>query len=211
MHAGLYRDGRWVTGEDSDAEPCWVALATAGAAAGRARVCERRSREAVRPRVLPRGPGGAGSLRQPDSLPHPHLPAGTDTLPAIEHVVILMMENHSFDDHFGRLGRGDGLKVAVTARRSTTTRHRDGGYILSYPMPNTAVPEDSKIGQDWNASHLCWDDGTNMGFARTCGPASMGHFTRRNSPSTTRSPRSSRSATATSARSWHRPTPTGGF
>ena len=54
-----------------------------------------------------------GSLRQPDSLPHPHVPAGTDMLPDVEHVVILMMENHSFDDHFGRLGRGDGLKVAT--------------------------------------------------------------------------------------------------
>src|ERR1700683_1344228 len=67
--------------------------------------------------VLPNGraPSGApglgpwGHLPPPDSLPSPHLPPGTDTLPAIEHVVILMMENHSFDDHFGMLGRGDGL------------------------------------------------------------------------------------------------------
>ncbi len=67
--------------------------------------------------VLPNGraPSGAaglgpgGCLLPPGSLPYPHLPPGTDTLPAIEHVVILMMENHSFDDHFGMLGRGDGL------------------------------------------------------------------------------------------------------
>ena len=65
----------------------------------------------------------------------------------------------------------------MTARPLNYNPAADGGYILSYPMPNTAVPDDSKIGQDWNASHLCWDDGTNMGFARTCGPASMGHFT----------------------------------
>jgi phospholipase C len=117
------------------------------------------------------------SLRLPNSLPHPHAPAGTDMLPEVEHVVILMMENHSFDDHFGRLGRGDGLKVASDGSPLNYNPAPDGGYILSYPMPNTAVPEDSKIGQNWNTSHLCWDHGTNMGFARNCGPASMGHFT----------------------------------
>jgi phospholipase C len=98
-------------------------------------------------------------------------------LPDIEHIVVLMMENHSFDDHFGRLGRGDGLKVSAAGAPLDYNPAPDGGYILSFPMPNTAVPVDSKIGQDWNASHLCWDRGTNMGFARTCGPASMGHFT----------------------------------
>ena len=117
------------------------------------------------------------SLRLPDSLPHPHVPAGTDMLPDVEHVVILMMENHSFDDHFGRLGRGDGLKVTSDGMPLNYNPAPDGGYILSYPMPNTAVPEDSMIGQNWNTSHLCWDHGTNMGFARNCGPASMGHFT----------------------------------
>jgi phospholipase C len=121
--------------------------------------------------------GRAASLRRPGSLPHPHVPAGTDMLPDVEHIVILMMENHSFDDHFGRLGRGDGLRVASDGTPLNYNPAADGGYILSYPMPNTAVPADSKIGQNWNTSHLSWDHGTNMGFARACGPASMGHFT----------------------------------
>ena len=124
-----------------------------------------------------RGLGPGGTLRPPNSLPHPNLPAGTDTLPHIEHVVILMMENHSFDDHFGRLGRGDGLKVAPDGRPLNYNPIPGGEYILSYPMPNTAVPEGGHISQSWDASHLCWDHGTNAGFARTCGPASMGHFT----------------------------------
>ena len=29
-------------------------------------------------------------------------------LPKLQHIVVLMMENHSFDDHLGMLGRGDG-------------------------------------------------------------------------------------------------------
>ena len=54
-----------------------------------------------------RGLGTHGALLPPGSLPYPHLPAGTDTLPQIEHIVVIMMENHSFDDHLGTLGRGE--------------------------------------------------------------------------------------------------------
>jgi phospholipase C len=41
---------------------------------------------------------GRSSLRMPGSLPHPALAPGTDTVPQIEHVVVLMMENHSYDN-----------------------------------------------------------------------------------------------------------------
>ena len=35
--------------------------------------------------------------------PNPTLPEGTDMLPKIEHIVIVMMENHSYDARFGML------------------------------------------------------------------------------------------------------------
>jgi phospholipase C len=44
-------------------------------------------------------------LRQPGSLPYPDLPAGTDTIPQVEHIVVLMMENHSYDNRLGMLWR----------------------------------------------------------------------------------------------------------
>ena len=44
---------------------------------------------------------GPASLRRPDSRPFPHLPAGHASLPEIEHVIVLMMENHSFDNLLG--------------------------------------------------------------------------------------------------------------
>ena len=67
--------------------------------------------EAYAAATTAKGLGPGGSLLQPGSRPYPHLPAGTDTLPQIEHIVVLMMENHSFDDHLGTLGRGDGLTL----------------------------------------------------------------------------------------------------
>src|SRR6185437_10725247 len=53
------------------------------------------------------------NLRQPDSLPDPRRPAGTDTIPQIEHIVVVMMENHSYDNHFGMLQRAgaDGFRL----------------------------------------------------------------------------------------------------
>src|SRR4029077_13454539 len=43
----------------------------------------------------------ASHLRKPDSLPFPHLPAGTPSMKKIDHIVVLMMENHSFDNLLG--------------------------------------------------------------------------------------------------------------
>ncbi len=88
------------------------------------------------------------------------------------------MENHSFDDHFGTLGRGDGLTLAPNGRAINYNPGPDNEFIESYPLPSTFLPLNSDISQSWDASHLCWANGTNQGFALTCGPASMGHFTR---------------------------------
>src|SRR6185437_2728137 len=43
---------------------------------------------------------------RPGDRPDSSRPAGTDMLPQIKHIVVLMMENHSFDNYLGTLGRG---------------------------------------------------------------------------------------------------------
>ena len=45
----------------------------------------------------------AAGVRQPGSLPFPSKPEGTPSMPEIEHIVVLMMENHSFDNILGML------------------------------------------------------------------------------------------------------------
>ncbi len=49
--------------------------------------------------------------REPGSLPFPDRPAGSDCLPGIDHIVVLMKENHSYDNYFGMLERGDGFTL----------------------------------------------------------------------------------------------------
>ena len=45
---------------------------------------------------------GAGP--PPDSLRNPSLPPGTDTMPEIEHVVVLVLEDHPYDNLLGATG-----------------------------------------------------------------------------------------------------------
>ena len=49
--------------------------------------------------------------RGPGSLPFPDRAAGIDSLPGIDHIVVLMKENHSYDNYFGMLARGDGFTL----------------------------------------------------------------------------------------------------
>ena len=49
---------------------------------------------------------------QAGQRPRPDLPPGTDLLPQIKHIVVLMMENHSYDNYLGMLaGRGEGFPL----------------------------------------------------------------------------------------------------
>src|SRR5260221_9767290 len=46
----------------------------------------------------------------PDARPQPTMRTGSDCLPQIQLIVILMMENHSYDNYLGIMaGRGGGL------------------------------------------------------------------------------------------------------
>ena len=123
-----------------------------------------------------RGLGPGGAHLPPGTLPFPKLPPGTDTLPQIEHIVVIMMENHSFDDHLGVLGRGDGLTLGKDGRPVNYNPDPNGGFVRSFHNPNTCGEADSHISQSWDASHICWDNGTNMGFVKGCSGAAMGYW-----------------------------------
>ena len=106
--------------------------------------------------------GRAAARRGP--RPRPALPAGTDLLPQIRHVVVLMMENHSYDNYLGMLqGRGDGFPMNRGGQPEVFNRGADGEIIracrLPSPVQRRGVPS-----QSWHASHLQWGEGRNDGF-----------------------------------------------
>ena len=63
-------------------------------------------------------------------------------MPAIEHVVILVQENHTYDSYFGRLGRGDG----------------DPTLALDSDPPEVPYPWDPTHGHWWSQAYADWND-----------------------------------------------------
>jgi phospholipase C len=99
--------------------------------------------------------------------PQPAMAIGDDCLPQIEHIVILMMENHSYDNYLGMLReRGDGLPLDDEGRPASVNVANDGTVV---PMaPFTGTRQKPKVpSQSWSASHIQWDQGTCGGFVRS--------------------------------------------
>src|SRR5258708_16707255 len=71
----------------------------------------------------------------PDARPQPTMRTGSDCLPQIQHIVILMMENHSYDNYLGMLaGRGDGLPLDDPGMPSPTNAGGGGGRGRRSPL-----------------------------------------------------------------------------
>jgi phospholipase C len=106
---------------------------------------------------------GAG----PGARPEPAMPTGTDRLPQINHIVILMMENHSYDNYLGMLdGRGDGLPRDAQGEPSSTNKAEDGTVVRMRHFNGTqqkgGIPT-----QTWNATHIQWGEGRCDGFVQS--------------------------------------------
>jgi phospholipase C len=124
------------------------------------------------------GPG----LRKPGSLPYPALPAGTDTIPQIEHIVVLMMENHSYDNRLGMLRRpgANGFRLGRDGLPTATNRYANGEIQHAFRMPTTC--QINTVTQEWGNSHIQYDNGKMDGFVITSGAESMGYWQEEDQP-----------------------------
>ena len=108
------------------------------------------------------------------------LPAGTPSMPELDHIVVLMMENHTFDNLLGMVGHEvpgragvDGL--TVHGNRIADFNPEAGGRKVFAQYATSPCQLEGKPTQSWNASHQSYDDGRNDGFVRSSGPIAM-HF-----------------------------------
>jgi phospholipase C len=112
----------------------------------------------------------------PGSRPFRDLPEGTDTLAEIEHVIVVMMENHSFDNYFGMLDPSVGFALDDAGLPTASNLDATGRAIRAFHMPS-ACQLDSAPSQSWDASHTAYADGRNDGFVLASGPVAMGYWT----------------------------------
>ena len=96
--------------------------------------------------------------------PRPSLPAGTDLLPQIRHIVVLMMENHSYDNYLGMLqGRGEGFPLGADGEPEISNLGTGGEYVRAHHLPST-IQRPQVPSQSWHATHFQWGDGKCDGF-----------------------------------------------
>ena len=126
------------------------------------------------------------SERLPGAVPDPGRGAGApDPSLPFEHVVVVVMENHSFDNVLGALpvnGQplADGLTFA--AGKATNSNPADpelgvkGDRVYAFPLRTTE--QGASISQSWNATHEQIDGGSMEGFVRSGSSTQpMGYYT----------------------------------
>jgi phospholipase C len=127
---------------------------------------------ALGPGLLPAGANALGDgLRRPDTLPDLSRPAGepTDALP-FDHIVFVMMENHSFDNHLGMLPvRGqplaDGLSIGPRGLPTNANPYQGGAVTIAR---NRSLCQPGNAGsQTWHDTHQQINGGAMNGFAAT--------------------------------------------
>jgi phospholipase C len=108
----------------------------------------------------------------------------------IEHVVILIQENRSFDHYFGTysgvIGFDDRTNPSVFHQRGV-----NGKQLHPFHLDTVCIAD---ITHDWQPQHLSWNGGRMDGFLRTHetfdapinginpGPQTMGYYTRHDLP-----------------------------
>src|ERR1035441_4430521 len=121
------------------------------------------------------------SPREAGSLPFPDKPAGepNEKMP-FAHIVVVMMENHSFDNLLGDLGRTRTDVDALTFENGSATNTNPGtgsDPVPALPLPNTGQARN--ISQSWKATHEQINGGAMDGFVRSEEGKSeaMGYYT----------------------------------
>jgi phospholipase C len=109
---------------------------------------------------------GAGSLPFPDKP----IGAANDSMP-FDHVVVVMMENHSLDNLLGALSRAgsdvDGLTfdAAGNPTNSNPGTKGTGAVVKAFALQNTAQAKN--VTQSWKATHEQIDGGLMDGFVKS--------------------------------------------
>jgi phospholipase C len=118
---------------------------------------------------LPRDAGAAPRCRfGPGALPSETLRARApkgDEIP-LDHILVLMQENRSFDHYFGRLPAFGHREVKGLPRRASNP-DAEGRRVPAFHEERYCIED---VAHSWNASHAQFNRGRNDGFVTTNDP-----------------------------------------
>jgi len=101
--------------------------------------------------------------------PQPNLPSGPS---AIKHIVVIVEENHTFDNYFGTFPGANGI-AAATPQPSTAAPNAQ--LVEPFMVDSTTIPHD--LSHTWSSAHQAYDGGKMDGFVIASNSnLSMGYF-----------------------------------
>ncbi|MFI5783402.1 phosphocholine-specific phospholipase C [Nocardia sp. NPDC051570] len=114
-------------------------------------------------------------------------PRRRGTLDEVEHVVVLMQENRSFDHYYGTMagvrGFADSAALRLPGKGDPVYRQPDSGsstgYLLPFHVDTTKVDgqDMGDLAHDWNTTHIAWANGAYNAWIPAKSPMTMGYFT----------------------------------
>ncbi len=112
----------------------------------------------------------------------------TGTIKDVEHIVILMQENRSFDHYFGSMrgvrGFGDPRSIVLPNGKPVWYQPNGSEYVLPFhpPASNLGLQFEEGTPHDWNSTHGAWNNGNYDQWVPNKSTTCMVHLTREDIP-----------------------------
>jgi phospholipase C len=112
----------------------------------------------------------------------------TGTIEDVEHIVVVMQENRSFDHYFGTLsgvrGFGDPRAVSLATGNSVFYQPSGAGYLLPFhpSAPNLGLTFLQDLPHDWTSTQRTWNGGKYDQWVPNKGTTTMAHLVRSDIP-----------------------------
>ncbi len=110
------------------------------------------------------------------------------TIDDVEHVVVLMQENRSFDHYYGTMagvrGYGDRARLRLPSGGDVFAQPARGGRVPPFRIDTSRVDGQDlgELPHDWNSTHRAWNGGAYDGWISAKSPMTMGYFTQDDIP-----------------------------
>jgi phospholipase C len=112
----------------------------------------------------------------------------TGTIADVEHIVIMMQENRSFDHYFGTVrgvrGYGDPRTISLPDGNPVWYQPHGDSYLLPFHpgAPNLGLQFIEDLPHDWTSTHGAWNKGKYDQWVPNKGTTSMAHLVRSDIP-----------------------------